>query len=96
MAKWEYIGPVYYCGNQITPRTTLKTTADTFGKARSNILYKAANGATDIGNYDIDYSEIICVEDIPAPTHSVDCPECGTTLTDMGECPVCKWGDNND
>lgn len=94
--KYQYTGPVYYFGNKMSPKSNLYTTATSIKEARRNFLYRVANGDI-VTRYDIvdDFiKEVVPIEEpVEEPKVSHKCDRCGYTLTDMGECPVCDFGE---
>lgn len=92
--KYKYTGPVYFNDNKIAEKSNLETTAKSIGKAKSNFLFRLANGNIPVG-YDIVDTQIIKGEEIKPIQRIIHkkCDICGYELNDMGDCPVCKYGE---
>ena len=91
-----YDGPIYYRGNKISDNSSIYTSAPTINIAARNILFRAANGATDFYNYDIEDNRIKMIKSSnqskPVSKREI-CSHCGYELNDMGECPICDYGE---
>lgn len=91
-----YDGPIYYRGNKISDNSSIYTSAPTINIAARNILFRAANGAADFYNYDIEDNRIKMIKSSnqskPVSKREI-CPHCGYELNDMGECPICDYGE---
>lgn len=101
MERYCYKGPVYYYGNNIGNRT-LYTMAPSITKAKNNILFKLGDcNPIEAYRYDIcDRNLFVCPERnpddeyvTPETHHRERCEQCGYELNDMGECPVCDYGE---
>lgn len=90
--KYHYSGPQYYFGNKIAASSNLYTMARSFSEARKNFIYKIANG--DITTrYDIVDDFITLVKPESPKVKRDKCDRCGYELNDMGDCPVCDYGE---
>ena len=92
---YYYDGPIYYDGRKIASKSDIYTTAKSSNLAIRNILYKAANGDKELYHYDIvdDMVKEIPKEDRPKVRPK--CQTCGYTLNDIGDCPVCDYGEDD-
>ena len=96
--RYSYTGPQYYYGNKIADKSNLYTMAKSWEQARNNFLYKIANGDLTT-KYDLVDSYVKEVtkpvsDDIIEPIiERSKCDQCGYELNDMGECPVCDYGE---
>ena len=91
-----YDGPIYYRGNKISDNSSIYTSAPTINIAARNILFIAANGATDFYNYDIVDDKIKMIKSNNKTKNIAKkevCPHCGYELNDIGECPICDYGE---
>lgn len=91
-----YDGPIYYRGNKISDKSSIYTSAPTINIASRNILFRVANGADDFYNYDIVDDRVKLVkssEQSKTVSKREICSHCGYELNDMGECPVCDYGE---
>jgi hypothetical protein len=94
-----YNGPIYYDGREITSHSNICTTAPSFNVALRNILYKAASGDKELYHYDI-VDELVKevrkdTEIKQSVTPREKCYRCGYELNDMGDCPVCDYGEDD-
>jgi hypothetical protein len=94
--RYSYTGPQYHMGQKIAIKSNLYTMAKSFKQARNNFLFNIAGG--DYTNhYDIvdDFiKEVPEKEVINEPIIKRErCENCGYELNDMGECPVCDYGE---
>ena len=96
--RYEYKGPIYYCGNKIAEKSNLYTMAKSWKQARNFFLYKVADGDY-ITRYDI-VDHFIKESPINVSDKDVDeikpvnkCDNCGYQLNDIGDCPVCDYGE---
>ena len=94
-----YEGPIYYRGHKIADKSSLYTTAPTHNVAVRNILFQSANGDKELYNYDIVDN---LVKEITATntnkSNKVErerCHKCGYELNDIGDCPVCDYGEDD-
>lgn len=96
---YHYAGPIYYDGMKIVSKSDIYTSAPSISVAARNILYKAAHGDKELYHYDIVDEQIEMIfsgsrEEQPT-TPKEKCFRCGYTLNDMGECPVCDYGEDD-
>ena len=98
--KYAYDGPIYYYGNKIAEKSEYYTMATNWRSARRNFIYKIANG--DYASlYDIADTHIRVVKESPKDVELVPekeikhCEHCGYELNDIGECPVCDYGEDD-
>ena len=107
MAIYKYDGNYYQYGRKVWPQVTYYTTATDIDDAYRKTVHKIAGKDKDkVRNTDLIDSCLTLVSETSATDDDMEmpmnlrkthlCPECGTTLTDAGECPLCVWGDNND
>ena len=87
--EYHYNGPQYYQGNKIADSSNLRTMARGFGEARRNFIYRIAKG----DRYDIVDDFITLVKPEPLKVKRDKCDRCGYELNDMGDCPVCDYGE---
>jgi hypothetical protein len=92
---YYYDGPVYYRGHKITDVSDIYTTAKSLNVAIRNVLYKASKGDKELYHYDIvdDMVKEVSKKDIPKVNPK--CPTCGYELNDIGDCPVCDYGEDD-
>ena len=96
---YMYEGPVYWMGHKIAESSSLVTKATSHNAAVRNILYQAANGDSDLRHYDI--VDHLVVEVPEEKKHTViskkrdKCQVCGYELNDIGDCPVCDYGEDD-
>jgi hypothetical protein len=96
---YMYEGPVYWMSHKIAESSSLVTKATSHQAAVRNILYQAANGDSDLRHYDI--VDHLVVEVPEEKKHTViykkrdKCQACGYELNDMGDCPVCDYGEDD-
>lgn len=95
--RYEYKGPIYYCGNKIADSSNIYTMAKTIKQARNNILYKASDGDY-LNRYDIVDHLVKEVKEEPQlkviDNREVSrCDICGYELNAVGDCPVCDYGE---
>lgn len=94
-----YNGPIYYDGMKIASKSNICTTAPSYNVALRNILFKAANGDKELHRYDI-VDELVKevskdTEIKQSVTPREKCYRCGYELNDMGDCPVCDYGEDD-
>jgi rubrerythrin len=101
MERYCYEGPVYYYGNYIGNKT-IYTMAPSIAKARNNILFRLGEfNSIEASRYDIVDKHLTVYDPITDDncnliinnTHRDKCEQCGYELNDMGECPVCDYGE---
>lgn len=93
---YYYNGPIYYDGRKIASKSNIYTSAPSLSIATRNILYKAANGDKELYHYDIVDEQIELILVAQRATKSNEkCYRCGYTLNDMGDCPVCDYGEDD-
>lgn len=96
---YHYTGPIYYDGMKIASKSDIYTSAPSLNVAARNVLYKAAHGDKELYHYDIVDEQIEVVSTEPRegqPEASNEkCYRCGYILNDMGECPVCDYGEDD-
>lgn len=91
---YYYDGPIYYRGHKITDVSDIYTTAKSLNVAIRNVLYKATKGdREELYHYEIvdDMVKEVSKKDIPKVNPK--CPTCGYELNDIGDCPVCDYGE---
>ena len=95
---YHYDGPIYYDGREIVSKADIGTTAPTYRVALRNILYKAAKGDKELYHYDI-VDELVKETGVDTrlepKTDREKCYRCGYELNDMGDCPVCDYGEDD-
>jgi hypothetical protein len=92
---YHYEGPIYYRGHKIAETSDIYTTAKSINMAVRNTLVKAAQGADDLYNYDIvDNMVKLASPDELKPVRP-RCQQCGYELNDIGDCPVCDYGEDD-
>ena len=95
---YHYDGPIYYDGREIVSKADIGTTAPTYRVALRNILYKAAKGDKELYHYDI-VDELVQETGVDTrlepKTDREKCYRCGYELNDMGDCPVCDYGEDD-
>lgn len=93
---YYYNGPIYYRGHKITDESDIYTTAKALNVAIRNVLFKASKGDNDnLYHYEIvdDMVKEISKEETPKPIYK--CQTCGYTLNELGDCPVCDYGEDD-
>ena len=94
--RYSYTGPIYFYGHKIAAFSDLYTKAKSWKQARNNFLFRIANGDI-INRYDIvdDFINIVPEsEEIEEPIIERErCENCNYELNDMGDCPVCDYGE---
>lgn len=92
---YHYDGPVYYRGHKIAETSDIYTTAKSINVAIRNTLVKASQGADDLYNYDIvDHMVKLAPPEEVVPARP-RCQQCGYELNDIGDCPVCDYGEDD-
>ena len=96
--RYSYTGPIYYYGNKISATSNLFTMAKDWNSARRNFIYKIANGDKaylyDLVDDKIKEVPSVTLDDkTDIETKRERCEICGYELNDMGECPVCDYGE---
>ena len=97
--KYIYTGPAYHLGRKFERNKPIYVTAHSWGQARTYVVRRIANGDI-ITNYDIDDSKLQLVSAPDKGNNDMapekpKCDNCGTRLTDSGDCPVCDYGEDN-
>lgn len=94
--RYSYTGPQYYYGNKIASKSNLYTMARSWKEARNNFLFNIANGdiTTRYDLVDDFIKEVPPKQVINEPLIKRErCENCGYELNDIGECPVCDYGE---
>lgn len=92
---YYYDGPIYYDGRKISEKSDIYTTAKSVNLAIRNILYKAARGDKELYHYDIADDRVREVPKNETPKIRPKCQTCGYELNDIGDCPVCDYGEDD-
>ncbi len=92
---YYYDGPVYYEGSKIADKSDIYTTAKSLNIAIRNVLVKASCGADDLYNYDIVDEMVKQIPKEQTPKVNPKCKICGYELNDIGDCPVCDYGEED-
>ena len=95
---YHYDGPTYYAGHKISDKEDIYTKAVSAKQARNNILYRLAGGDRfELLKYDIVPENITLIkpEENQKPIEREHCPYCHYELNDMGDCPVCDYGEDD-
>ena len=91
---YYYDGPIYYGGHQIASKSNIYTTAKSLNVAIRNILFKATKGDKEnLYQYDIVDNMVREISKEEAPKVRPICKTCGYELNDIGDCPVCDYGE---
>ena len=93
---YYYDGPIYYRGHKITDVSDIYTTAKSLNVAIRNVLYKATKGdREELYHYEIVDDMVREVPKNETPKVRPKCPTCGYELNDIGDCPVCDYGEDD-
>ena len=93
---YYYDGPIYYGGNKIASKSNIYTTAKSINIAARNILFKASKGDREnLYQYDIVDHMIKEIPKEETPKVRPICKTCGYELNDIGDCPVCDYGEDD-
>ena len=93
---YYYDGPIYYRGTKITDTSDIYTTAKSLNVAIRNILYKATKGdKANLYLYDIVDNKVREIPKEETPNVRPKCQTCGYELNDIGDCPVCDYGEDD-
>ena len=93
---YYYDGPVYYDGRKILEKSDIYTTAKSLNIAIRNTLFKAAKGDREnLYHYDIVDHLVREVPKNETPKVRPKCQTCGYELNDIGDCPVCDYGEDD-
>lgn len=92
---YYYDGPVYYRGHKIIDVSDIYTTAKSLNIAIRNTLFKAAKGDKELYHYDIVDDMVREVPKNETPKVRPKCQTCGYELNDIGDCPVCDYGEDD-
>ena len=92
---YYYNGPVYYNGHKITDHKEIYTSASSIYRAIRNVLFQAANGDNELWRYDIVDDMVKQLPKEETPKMRPKCQTCGYELNDIGDCPVCDYGEED-
>lgn len=98
LETYHYDGPTYYAGHKISDKEDIYTKAVSAKQARNNILYRLAGGDRfELLKYDIVPENITLIkpEENQKPIEREHCPYCHYELNDMGDCPICDYGEDD-
>ena len=92
---YYYDGPIYYRGHKIAETSDIYTTAKSLNVAIRNVLYKATKGDKEnLYQYEIVDHLVKEISRREIPKVRPKCQVCGYELNDIGDCPVCDYGEN--
>ena len=93
---YHYDGPIYYRGNKVADKANIYTTAKSLNVAIRNILFKATKGDKEnLYQYDIVDNMVREISKEETPKVRPVCKTCGYELNDIGDCPVCDYGEED-
>lgn len=92
---YYYDGPIYYDGRKIAEKSDIYTTAKSLNIAIRNTLFKAAKGDKELYHYDIVDHLVREIPKTETPKVRPLCKVCGYEINDMGDCPVCDYGEDD-
>ena len=93
---YYYNGPIYYRGHKIAEKSDIYTTAKSLNVAIRNVLYKASQGDRDnLYQYDIVDQLVKEIPKEETPKIRPKCQMCGYEINDIGDCPVCDYGEDD-
>ena len=93
---YYYNGPIYYRGHKIAEKSDIYTTAKSLNVAIRNVLYKASQGDRDnLYQYDIVDQLVKEIPKEETPQIRPKCQMCGYEINDIGDCPVCDYGEDD-